>query len=147
MLDKAFIANPYLHYQRWLASERMFWSPDFFGGSWVLPHYKDNTALLRDSERLTTEKSSGLVAQFPPEYQAELCPLDEYLGRWLAFIDPPRHLRIRRLLQKGFTPEVLEGFRPRMQQIADGPFDRAMSTGEMDFIADFGYIIRDGEGT
>jgi cytochrome P450 len=141
MLDRAFIANPYLHYQAWLANERMFWSPDFLGGAWVLPHYKDNTFLLRDNERLTTEKSGSLVAQFPPEYHAELRSLDEYLARWLAFIDPPKHLRIRRLLQKGFTPEVLESFRPRIQAIVDSLLDRVMSVGEMDFIRDFAYPL------
>ncbi len=103
MFDRAFIANPYPKYREWLESGRMFWSPDFFGGAWVLPHYKDNTELLRDSERLTTEKSGGLVAQFPPEYHAELRSLDEYLARWLAFIDPPKHLRIRRLRHAGNT--------------------------------------------
>ena len=117
MFDKAFIANPYPHYNRWLQRERIFWSPDFFGGSWVLTRHKDNTELLRESERLTTEKSSSLVSQFPPGYHDELRDLDAYLARWLAFIDPPKHVRIRRLLQKGFTPEVLQRFRPRVQEI------------------------------
>src|SRR5690349_2810251 len=120
MFDKAFIANPYPQYHKWLDSGRIIWSDDFFGGAWVLPHHKDNVEWLRDSEHLTTEKSGSLVAQFPPQYHAELRSLDEYLGRWLAFIDPPKHVRIRRLLQKGFTPEVLNSFRPRIQEIVDG---------------------------
>jgi cytochrome P450 len=141
MFDRAFIANPYPKYREWLESGRMFWSPDFFGGAWVLPHYKDNTELLRDSERLTTEKSGGLVAQFPPEYHAELRSLDEYLARWLAFIDPPKHLRIRRLLQKGFTPEVLNSFRPRVQQIVDDLLAQSIAEGRLEMIGDFAYSL------
>src|SRR5215210_5288092 len=98
--SRAFITNPYPQYQEWLNREQLFWSDDFFGGAWVLARHQDNITLLRDSERFTTEKSSGLVSQFPPQYQAELHSLDEYLARWLAFIDPPKHLRLRRLLQK-----------------------------------------------
>lgn len=141
MFDRSFIANPYPKYHEWLESGRMFWSPDFFGGAWVLPHYKDNTELLRDSERLTTEKSGGLVAQFPPEYHAELRSLDEYLARWLAFIDPPKHIRIRRLLQKGFTSEVLNSFRPRVQQIVDDLLAPGMAEGRLDMISDFAYSL------
>jgi cytochrome P450 len=141
MFEKAFIANPYPTYHEWLERGRMFWSQDFFGGSWVLPHYKDNTELLRESDRLTTEKSGGLVAQFPPEYHAELRSLDEYLARWLAFIDPPKHLRIRRLLQKGFTPEVLNSFRPRVQAIVDDLLAQGMIAGRLDMINDFAYSL------
>lgn len=141
MFDRAFIANPYPQYYEWLKRGRVVWSPDFFGGAWVLPHYKDNTELLRDSERLTTEKAGSLVAQFPPEYHAELRSLDEYLARWLAFIDPPKHLRIRRLLQKGFTPEVLNSFRPRVQEIVDNLLAQGMVEGRLDMISDFAYSL------
>jgi cytochrome P450 len=141
MFEKAFIDNPYPTYHEWLEGGRLFWSPDFFGGAWVLPHYKDNTELLHESDRLTTEKSGGLVAQFPPEYHAELRSLDEYLARWLAFIDPPKHLRIRRLLQKGFTQEVLKSFRPSVQQIVDELLAQGMSEGKLDMMSDFAYSL------
>lgn len=141
MFDRAFIANPYPQYYEWLEQGRVVWSQDFFGGAWVLPHHKDNTELLRDSERLTTEKAGSLVAQFPPEYHAELRSLDEYLARWLAFIDPPKHLRIRRLLQKGFTPEVLNSFRPRIQEIVDDLLAQGMVEGQLDMISDFAYSL------
>jgi cytochrome P450 len=141
MFDKAFIANPYPQYHQWLDSGRIIWLEDFFGGAWVLPHHKDNVEWLRDSEHLTTEKSGSLVAQFPPQYHAELRSLDEYLGRWLAFIDPPKHVRIRRLLQKGFTPEVLNSFRPRVQEIVDSLLEPGLAAGQMDLVKDFAYQL------
>jgi cytochrome P450 len=141
MFEKAFIANPYPTYHEWLERGHLFWSPDFFGGAWILPRYKDNCELLRESDRLTTEKSGGLVAQFPAQYQAELRSLDEYLARWLAFIDPPKHLRIRRLLQKGFTPEVLQSFRPRVQAIVDDLLAQAIVNTRLDMISDFAYSL------
>ncbi len=139
MFDQTFIANPYPYYRAWLEGERMFWSPDFFGGAWVLTRHKDVTEWLRDIEHLTTEKAGSLVAQFPPEYHAELRSLDEYLARWLAFIDPPRHLRIRRLLQKGFTPEIINSFRPRVQEIVDDLLGQVLAQGHMDVVKDFAY--------
>jgi len=143
MFSRAFIDNPYSHYREWLESGRIFWPEAFLGGAWVVPHYKDITELLRDNERLTSEKAGSLVLQFPPEYRDELRNLDDYISNWLSFIDPPRHLRIRRLLQKGFTPEVLNSFRPRVQQIVDDLLDTAIArgTGQLDMIADFSYQL------
>jgi cytochrome P450 len=141
MFDRAFIANPYPRYKEWLQSGRIFWSNDFFGGAWVIPHHKDIVELLRDNERLTTEKAGSLVAQFPPEYHAELRSLDEYLARWLAFIDPPKHIRIRRLLQKGFTLEILNSFRPQVQEIVDNLLDKVLAQGQMDMVKDFAYQL------
>ena len=39
------------------------------------------------------------------------------LGNWMSFRDPPDHTRLRRLVQKAFTPRVAEKLRPRIQQI------------------------------
>jgi cytochrome P450 len=144
VFNQEFIANPYAHYQKWLEGERIFWSKQFFGGAWVLPHYKDSVELLRDNgEYLTTEKAGGMFGQFPPEYQAELLDLEYYIARWLAFIDPPKHIRIRRLLQKGFTNEVVNSFRPRTRQIVDELLDKAIAkgTGEMDMVSEFAYQL------
>lgn len=143
MFDRAFINNPYPHYQEWLERGRIFWSDAFLGGAWVVPHHKDIQDWLRDNEHLTSEKASTLVKQFPPEYHQELKSLDDYIAGWLAFIDPPRHIRIRRLLQKGFALEVLNSFRPRVQELVDELLDKviARGTGQMDMVADFSYQL------
>jgi len=144
-IDKAFIANPYPHYRRWLDGPRVFWHPDFFGGSWVITRHADVIALLRDLDNISTEKTGSLVTQFPPEYHDELRDIDLYLARWLAFIDPPKHNQLRRLLRKGFTPQVVNSFRPRVQQITDELLDKAVAqsngSGEIDLVRDFAYQL------
>ncbi len=144
-IDKDFIANPYPHYQRWLEGPRVFWHPDFFGGAWVIPRHADIIALLRDLENISTEKTGSLVSQFPPENHEELRDIDLYLARWLAFIDPPKHNQLRRLLRKGFTPQVVNSFRPRVQQIAEELLDKALErsgdSGEIDLVRDFAYKL------
>src|SRR5438128_2336034 len=42
-------------------------------------------------------------------------------SRQRSFIrtDPPEHTRLRGLVAKAFSPKVIEGLRPRVQQIAD----------------------------
>ncbi len=144
-IDRAFIADPYSHYRRWLQGPRAFWHPEFFGGSWVVTRHADIKALLRDLENISTEKTGSLVDQFPPEYHDELRDVDHYLARWLAFIDPPKHVVLRNLLKPGFTPKVVSSFRPRVEaithQLLDQALDSGASAGEMDLVRDFAYQL------
>jgi pimeloyl-[acyl-carrier protein] synthase len=55
--------------------------------------------------------------------------------------DPPDHTRLRGLVSKAFTPRVVEGLRPRIQQIVDGLIDRVAARRSMDLIEEFAYPI------
>ena len=39
--------------------------------------------------------------------------------RWLVFVDPPDHTRLRGLIQRAFTPNMIKSFEPRVRAIAD----------------------------
>src|SRR6266446_1686803 len=54
---------------------------------------------------------------------------------------PPGHTRLRRLMNKAFTPRAVAGLRPKIQGIVDDLIDRVASSGAMDAIADFAYPI------
>ncbi len=41
------------------------------------------------------------------------------LDLWLIFMDPPEHTRLRKLLNKGFSPAAVEGLRPQVEAIVD----------------------------
>jgi cytochrome P450 len=55
--------------------------------------------------------------------------------------DPPDHTRLRSLVSTAFTPRVVEGLRPRIQQIVDDLITRAEAAGGMDVIEEFAYPI------
>jgi len=65
------------------------------------------------------------------------------VGMGLSMLDrdPPDHTRLRSLVSKAFTPRVVEGLRPRIQQIVDGLVERALAKGGMDLIEEFAYPI------
>jgi cytochrome P450 len=55
--------------------------------------------------------------------------------------DPPDHTRLRGLVSKAFTPRVVEGLRPRIQQIVDELLAGVAGRGSMDLIEEFAYPI------
>lgn len=63
------------------------------------------------------------------------------LSDTMLFKDAADHERLRGLVSKAFTPRMIEGLRPRIQQVADELLDAAEPNGRIDLIADFAYLL------
>ena len=55
----------------------------------------------------------------------------------MLFLDPPEHSRIRKLLNKEFTPHMIQRMRPRIQQAVNALLDEAAGKSEMEFMTEF----------
>src|SRR5213078_4548029 len=52
----------------------------------------------------------------------------------LLTIDPPDHTRLRSLVQKAFTPRLIEGLRGRIQGVCEALLDRVVAGDRIDLI-------------
>ena len=135
MFDSDFIANPYKFYSR-LRATPLYWADKFRAGAWLVPRYADVNTALHDS-RLSSQRSHTLTAPFPPEVQSELRPFNTIFSKLMLFLDPPQHTRIRKLLSKEFTPQMVQRLRPRIQQIVNTLIDQMIGKKEIEFMNDF----------
>jgi cytochrome P450 len=123
-----FIEDPYPLYHRLRAEDPVHQSPL---GLWVLSRYDDILMLLRDPRFGRRGFQALISARFGRAG----------LGPSMLLQDPPDHTRLRTLVNKAFTPRVIEGLRGRIQQMVDALLDAAADRGEMDLIADFAYPL------
>jgi cytochrome P450 len=56
---------------------------------------------------------------------------------WFLFMDPPRHTKLRGLINRAFTPGSVASLEPRIRELSRELLDRVIERGEMDFCADF----------
>jgi cytochrome P450 PksS len=56
-------------------------------------------------------------------------------------VDPPDHTRLRALVQKAFTPRVVEQVRERIQKLTESLLDRAVDQRRMDLVRDYALPI------
>src|SRR6266508_1155485 len=113
-MDPEFIADPYPTYHRLRVQDPVHHSPL---GFWVLTRYEDVAAVLRDP-RFAKEAIAAFVAtRFGVAVPG--------IGLSMLDRDPPDHTRLRSLVSKAFTPRVVEGLRPRIQEIVDSLIARA----------------------
>jgi cytochrome P450 len=93
-------------------------------------------AALHDA-RLSSQRSHTLTAALPREVQPEFGTFNEIFSRWMLFLDPPEHSRLRKLLNKEFTPNMIQRMRPRIQQVVNSLLDDVGGKTEMEFMTEF----------
>jgi len=131
-------ANPYPMYARLRAEDPIHWSP--LMEAWVLTRYDDVATVLTDS-RFSADRR-----QARNRFAEEIARREEEFGpfgrtRTMLTSDPPEHTRLRRLVSKAFTPRMVEGLRPRIQEIVDELLDGVAESGRMDVIRDLAYPL------
>lgn len=104
-------------------------------GCWVLTRHADVMAALLDG-RLSAVRSGGAEA-VPEEYREALGPAARAMARQMLFLDPPDHTRLRGLVNRAFSPRVLEAVRPRIAAVINELLEPVAGRGRMDVIADF----------
>ncbi|MBV9327579.1 MAG: cytochrome P450 [Chloroflexi bacterium] len=57
-------------------------------------------------------------------------------GVSIITMDPPRHVKVRRLVNRGFTPRAVNAMEPKIREIAIHILDRLADRAECDFVLD-----------
>src|SRR5215216_1029339 len=136
MFDSDFIANPYRTYNYLRAATPLHWADKFRNGAWLVPRYADVLAGLHDP-RLSSQRSHTLTAALPSEVQGEFATFNQIFSKWMLFLDPPHHSRLRKLLNTEFTPNMIQRMRPRIQQVVNTLMDQALGKTETEFMTEF----------
>jgi cytochrome P450 len=136
--DSATRRDPFPLFGRLRAEDPVHWSAAL--NAWVLTRYDDVRAAMFEPH-FTADRVRPFFRRLPAEERGKYPDLERYITGWAVFFDPPGHTRLRRLMNKAFTPRAVAGLRPKIQGIVDDLIDRVAASGAMDAIADFAYPI------
>ena len=112
-----FLRDPYCTYRRYLDGPGVQYL-DIHGGVWAVFKHADCSSFLRDP-RLSAKRTGILIDEFPAEKQKEFAELARTFSLWMLFFDAPEHTRLRKLMNKGFSPAAIESLRPQIEKIVD----------------------------
>jgi len=115
----------------WLALLRrdapVFWQPETEGsGFWALTRYEDVVRVAKEWETFSSELGGTSLQDLTPEELAA--------RRSMIDTDPPPHTRMRALVNKGFTPRVVNAYEELIRGLAREIIDRAVAEGEFDWV-------------
>jgi cytochrome P450 len=136
-----FIRNPYPRLQ-WMRENEPVHYSDSIGG-WVITRYDDIVVTMKDTGTFSNEGRLGRAVDYlPAEHKAKLTAFqDHYKTKGLLHSDPPDHTRLRSLVQKAFSPRMVDLMRPRIQEIVDDLIDKAEPNGGMEVIQELAFAL------
>ncbi len=132
------IADPFPSYQLLRVEDPVHWS-DVLGG-WVLTRYDDVKSALLD-RRFSADRITPFAKHLSADSHAAIADLLQGLGHWAVFTDPPKHTRLRGVMNTAFTSRAIESREPVIQNLVDRLLDAIVPVGRTDLIADFAYPL------
>jgi hypothetical protein len=103
---------------------------------WSVISHAECSSIAKDP-RLSAKRAQQMLLPLPLSRQAEFSELARMLGLWLIFMDPPEHTRLRKLLNKGFSTEAVEGLRPQVEAIVDQMLKPLQQGSEVELMREF----------
>jgi pimeloyl-[acyl-carrier protein] synthase len=136
LFDSKFNANPYPTYHRLREEDPVH--RYLVGGDWIVTRYADVKAVLKSGCVSTDDKPKKIKErnQYLQDKGKNLNTLAFTTSRFLFYMNPPDHTRLRGLVGKAFSPVVVERMRPLIQEIVDELLDQVRHKGSMDIVAD-----------
>ncbi|WP_292794707.1 cytochrome P450 [Nostoc sp. NMS7] len=136
LFDPKFNANPYPTYHRLRSEDPVH--RYFVGGDWIVTRYADVKAVLKSGCVRTDDRPKSIQERnkYLQDKGKNLNTLAYTTSRFLFYMNPPDHTRLRALVSKSFSPVVVERMRPRIQEIVHELLDKVRHQGSMDIVAD-----------
>ncbi|WP_445283566.1 cytochrome P450 family protein [Streptomyces sp. DSM 118148] len=103
--------------------------------TYLITRYDDARAALSDP-RLSKDMYGALDAYHRIFGDSSIALDDNML-----FSDPPKHTRLRRIVQGAFTPRRVESLRPRIQQVTEELLERIPTDASVDLLPNFAFPL------
>jgi cytochrome P450 len=107
----------------------VFWHEDARGGFWNVMKHDDVAHVSRDSKLFSSYARSAL-------YNVEEDPGLSEVRLMMLNLDPPDHTKLRRIVNRGFTPHRIKELQDALIRRSTEIVDRIAEKGECDFVLD-----------
>lgn len=136
-----FFQSPWSVYRELRESAPVFWCEPW--SQWLVTRHEDVSFILRQPALFS---SSGWEAkyleQLPQGSRPQLPNLYRHFEtNIVSNTDPPDHTRLRRLVQRSFSPRVIESMRPRVESLADGLITSLSRDESIDWVSAVAYPL------
>ena len=102
-------------------------------GFWCVTRHEDVVAVHKDTQTFSSEVGATALEDLDPDQiEARKSMLDT---------DPPRHTRLRRLVNREFTPRAVMLYEQLLRELTRVILDRALPMGEFDFIDEVAKVL------
>lgn len=127
-----FYADPYPVYAWLREHDPVHWHEGL--RAWFVSRHADVALVLRDPRFSKRHYTFG-VEHMPPEERAQHEPFVRRFGLWLLFKDGESHVKMRRLMNQGFSQKAIAALRPHVEAVTERLLDEAIKDGSLELMS------------
>ncbi len=140
LLTRDVMIDPYPAYALLREHDPVHWDEQLNG--WVITRHDDIDLALRDHGTFSSRRLGMLVSsRVDTSGSPAMAKFASLASHWMWMLDPPRHTRVRKLMNQGFSPRDVRGLEPLVRGIVTELVDAMLAKGEFDLIAEFCYPV------
>lgn len=139
LLCEEAIDRPFQFYARLRETDPVYWNPRWNG--WIVTSGREVTRGYLKHNVLSSDRFAGPFGEELSSAQSEFPQLFTFLNNFFVWKDQPYHTRIRRLVNKAFTPRSVESLRPRVRELVTQLIEEMRGEEEVDFLSRFAYTL------
>ena len=98
-------------------------------GYWAISRYPDIVKASLDQPCFSSERGTAMINDLSEDRIAQL-------RMWMINQDAPRHTKLRKLINRGFTQRMVRQMSVHIRDLSAGIVDRVARKGECDFVAE-----------
>jgi cytochrome P450 len=125
--------DPHAAWKVLRAQSPVHWNPKDDSGYWSITRYQDALSVYRNPYTFSSERGIALNYGLTNE---ETMAQQAGFGQMLIVTDPPRHTRMRQIINKRFTKAALAPLEGHVRALAAEILDSVAARGECDFVVD-----------
>jgi len=107
----------------------VYWHPEESGGFWAITKYADLKTISKTPSLFSSERQGTLLRDLPPQNLP-------FVQQIMLNMDPPRHRQYRALVNKAFSPRMVNNMHGKIRAMVNRIIDKVIETGECDFVDD-----------
>jgi len=137
LTDPTVIDKPYDYFGE-LRETNPLYKNETWGG-WIVTRYEDVRQCLQDDEHLSVEVEANRLR----DSSLEIPRTKEMFPKWIIYLDPPEHSKLRRIIGEAFNPEMVSNQRTEVEQVTKSLVENMsdQQPGEVDFIDEFAHPL------
>jgi cytochrome P450 len=138
-LSPEYFNNPYEIYEDFHVNRPIFYEAEIH--AWIISSHDQVELGLSNSLFNAGERISSASAHLSESEKKEFAKIISTLNNWIVFQDPPQHTRLRKLVNKSFTPRSVELFKPQIVSIVNELVSSALKKNEFDFVTELSFKL------
>ena len=111
--------DPYSYFGKLRDKDPVHWNSKY--EAWIITNYEDISHIMRNPDLFSSafwkDDPRGPFPPIQPDDKDLYSFVTSIISKWVSQVDPPNHTRIRQAIQTYFTPNAVERWRPRVNEV------------------------------